>query len=62
VAYVENALEGLVAAQNGCEKVVLGDPSVSDPHFDGLNGAPHPGKAAGGAAGAQLLEQIAAGS
>jgi Ca2+-binding RTX toxin-like protein len=59
VAYVENALEGSVAAATGCERVVVGDPSVSDPRFDGLNGAPHPGKAVGGTAGARLLDQIA---
>ena len=58
VAYVENALEQVVAASRGCEQVILGDRSVSDPRFDGLNGAPHPGKAAGGAGAAQLLEQI----
>jgi Ca2+-binding RTX toxin-like protein len=48
VAFVENSLEGQVAASNGCERVVIGDPSVNDPSFDGLNGAPHPGKATGG--------------
>ncbi len=59
VAYVESAVEGLLAASSGCEQVALGDRSVSDPRFDGLNGAQHPGKAAGGGAGAQLLEEIA---
>jgi Ca2+-binding RTX toxin-like protein len=61
VAYVENALEGTVAAQRGCERVVIGDPSVTDLRFDGLGGAPHPGKTTGGSAGAQLLEEVAAG-
>jgi Ca2+-binding RTX toxin-like protein len=61
VAYVENILEGAAAASAaaGCERVIAGDPSVGDPRFDGLNGAPHPGKAVGGVAGAQLLDQIA---
>jgi Ca2+-binding RTX toxin-like protein len=48
VAFVENALEGQVASSNGCERVVIGDPSISDPAFDGLNGAAHPGKTTGG--------------
>jgi hypothetical protein len=33
---------------------------VTDPRFDGLNGAFHAGKRTGGVAGAALLEQIAA--
>ena len=48
VAFVESAAEGLVAAANGCEQVVMGDPSVADRSFDGLNGAAHAGKATGG--------------
>ncbi len=48
VAFVENALEGQVASARGCERVVIGDPSASDPSFDGLNGAQHPGKTTGG--------------
>jgi hypothetical protein len=59
-AYVENVLEQTVAASRGCERVILGDPSASDPRFDGLDGAPHPGKTAGGGGAAQLLEQIVA--
>jgi Ca2+-binding RTX toxin-like protein len=61
VAYVENALEAAYATAHGCERVVTGDPSVGDPRFDGLNGASHPGKTTGGSAGAQLLEEVAAG-
>lgn len=33
----------------GCERTIIGDPSVDDPRFDGLRGAPHLGKLAGGA-------------
>ena len=47
VAYVENALEGAVAAQHGCERVVTGDPSVTDQRFDGLAGARAPGQGHG---------------
>jgi len=47
VAVVESALEGNIARSLGCERVVTGDPSVSDPSFDGLFGTPHPGKATG---------------
>jgi Ca2+-binding RTX toxin-like protein len=47
VAYVENFAEGAFAAAAGCEQVVLGDPSVADFTFDGLNGAPHAGKSTG---------------
>lgn len=47
VAFVENVVEADFAAANGCETVTAGDPSVSDPTFDGLNGAPHAGKATG---------------
>src|SRR5207237_4638829 len=59
VAYVENALEGTYASSHGCERVVVGDPSVADRRFDGLNGAAHAGKATGGSAGAALLEAAA---
>lgn len=48
VAHVENVAEGAFAAAAGCEQVILGDPSVADPSFDGLNGAPHAGKATRG--------------
>ena len=44
----ENVLEGQNASTSGCETVIVGDPSVSDFSFDGLNGAPHAGKATGG--------------
>lgn len=47
IAFVENAAEGFFAAAAGCEQVILGDPSVTDPAFDGLDGAPHAGKATG---------------
>ena len=40
VAFVEHAA-------CGCEQVIRGDPSVTDPPFDGLSGAPHAGKATG---------------
>jgi hypothetical protein len=48
VAFVEHALEAAIAARAGCERIVVGDPSVNDPSFDGLAGAPHAGKATGG--------------
>jgi Ca2+-binding RTX toxin-like protein len=48
LAVVESALEGNIARSLGCEAVVTGDPSVSDPNFDGLFGTPHPGKTTGG--------------
>ena len=54
-----NAVEGAFAATHGCERVVLGDPSVTDSRFDGLGGRSHPGKATGGFGGAALLEQVA---
>jgi len=50
VAVVEFSLEGAVATTLGCERVVMGDPSVSDPTFDGLFGTAHPGKATGSGA------------
>ena len=39
--------EGDIARSLGCERVIIGDPSVNDPNFDGLFGTPHPGKATG---------------
>ena len=48
VAFVENTLEGQYASSHGCEQVIVGDPSVGNPAFDGLNGAAHPGKTTGG--------------
>ncbi len=59
-AYVENTLEGTFASQRGCERVVIGDPSATNPRFDGLGESSHAGKATGGADGAALLDQIAA--
>ena len=59
VAYVQSAVEATFAV--GCERIVMGDPSATDPRFDGLGGAPHAGKATGGTAGAQLLEQAVGG-
>ena len=50
VAVVEFSLEGAVATTLGCERIVMGDPSVSDPTFDGLFGTAHPGKATGSGA------------
>ena len=46
-AVVENALEGSLASTLGCERIVMGDPSVTDASFDGLFGTPHAGKATG---------------
>ena len=50
VAVVENELEGNLARSLGCERIVIGDPSVSDPSFDGLFGTKHPGKTTGAGA------------
>ena len=46
-AVVEFALEGAVAQTLGCERIVMGDPSTTDPSFDGLFGTPHAGKTTG---------------
>ena len=42
-----------------CERTIVGDPSLDDPRFDGLRGAPHLGKLTGGTLGAAILEAIA---
>lgn len=47
-AVVEFSAEGTLAKSLGCERIVMGDPSVSDPSSDGLFGTtPHAGKATG---------------
>jgi Ca2+-binding RTX toxin-like protein len=49
----------VITGAGSCERTLLADPSIDDPRFDGLRGAPQLGKLAGGAPGAAILEAIA---